>query len=47
MIVVSLMFITKTMRALMAARVERAMNRILGKRGVLAIVIGMVLTVAV
>jgi sodium-dependent phosphate cotransporter len=47
MIVVSLMFITRIMRTLLAARVEQAMNRILGKRGLLAILIGTVITVAV
>jgi sodium-dependent phosphate cotransporter len=47
MIVVSLMFITKIMRRLMAARVERAMNDLLGRRGLLAILLGAILTVAV
>ena len=40
MILVSLYFITKTMRTLLADRVEEALNRVLGKRGILAIVIG-------
>ena len=47
MIVVALLYITRTMRTLMAARVERALNEVLGKRGVLAIFIGTVMTVAV
>ena len=47
MIVVSLMFITKIMRRLMAARVERALNELLGRRGLLGILLGTVLTVAV
>jgi len=47
MIVVSLIFITKIMRHLMAARVERALNEVLGRRGVLAILVGAVMTVAV
>ena len=47
MIVVSLLFITKIMRRLMAARVERAMNEVLGRRGLLGILLGMILTVAV
>lgn len=47
MIVVSLMFITKIMRRLMAAKVERAMNDVLGRRGILGILLGIILTVAV
>ncbi len=47
MIVVALLFITRIMRRLMAARVERAMNELLGHRGLLAMVLGMVMTVAV
>ena len=47
MIVVSLMFITKIMRRLMAAKVERALNEVLGKRGILGILLGILLTVAV
>ncbi len=47
MIVVALLFITRIMRTLMAARVERALNEVLGRRGVLAIVIGAIMTVAV
>lgn len=47
MIVVSLYFITKIMRTLLAARVENILNEVLGKRGYLAIVIGIVITVAV
>jgi sodium-dependent phosphate cotransporter len=47
MIVVALLFITRIMRTLMAARVERALNEVLGKRGVLAILIGTIMTVAV
>ena len=42
-----LIFITKNMRALIAAKLERSLNAILGKSGVLAIVIGMMLTIAV
>ena len=47
MIVVALLFITRIMRTLMAARVEKALNEVLGKRGVLAILIGAIMTVAV
>ena len=47
MIVVALMFITKTMRSLMADRVERALNEVLGRRGVLAMAVGALLTVLV
>ncbi|MDJ0523222.1 MAG: Na/Pi symporter [Planctomycetota bacterium] len=47
MIVVALMFITKTMRSLMADRVERALNDLLGRRGVLAMAIGAILTALV
>lgn len=47
MIVIALMYITKIMRSLMAARVEKALNEVLGKRGILAIFIGTVMTVAV
>lgn len=47
MIVVALIFITKIMRRLMAARVEKALNDVLGRRGVLAIAVGAIMTVAV
>jgi len=44
---VSLYFITRTMRHLLAGRIERAMNRALDSSGVVPILIGAVLTVAV
>ena len=43
----SLMFITKTMRALLAEKLERTLNAALGKSGILAILIGVILTVSV
>ena len=47
MIVVALTYITRTMRSLMADRVERALNEVLGRRGVLAMLVGALLTVLV
>lgn len=47
MIVVALLFITRIMRSLMAERMERALNDVLGRRGILAIFIGAAVTVAV
>ncbi|MFV1959381.1 MAG: Na/Pi symporter [Planctomycetota bacterium] len=47
LIVVALLFITRTMRSLMAARVEVALNRLLKRRGIVGIVIGTAITVAV
>ena len=44
---VSLVFITRTMRVLLAGRIERAMNRALEASGVVPMVIGAGLTVAV
>jgi len=46
-IVVALVFITKTMRALLAGRLEQVLNRALGGRGLLAILVGILMTVAV
>ena len=46
-IIVALIHITRTMRSLMAARVERALNEVLGRRGILAIVVGALMTIAV
>ena len=43
----SLMFITRTMRALLAEKLERTLNAALGKSGLLAILIGVLLTVSV
>ncbi len=42
-----LIMITKTMKSLMLARMEKTLNRVLEKSGVLAILIGALLTVAV
>lgn len=47
LIFVSLYWITRTMRKLLAGRAERALNAALGRSGLLAIVIGIGLTVAV
>ncbi|MDJ0973434.1 MAG: Na/Pi symporter [Planctomycetota bacterium] len=47
MIVLALMNITKTMRSLMADRVERALNEVLGRRGILAMAVGALMTVLV
>lgn len=44
---VSLYFITRTMRQLLAGRIERAMNRALETAGIVPILIGTALTVAV
>ncbi|MCB9831761.1 MAG: Na/Pi symporter [Planctomycetes bacterium] len=43
----ALIWITKIMKGLMLARLERSLNRVLAKSGVLAILIGLVMTVAV
>ncbi len=42
-----LILITKNMRALIQERLERSLNAVLGKSGILAIAIGVILTVAV
>jgi len=48
LIFVALAFITKTMKQLMAGRIERSMNAVLGRGGgVPAIMVGIVMTVAV
>jgi len=46
-IVTSLVVITKTMRALLAGRLEEVLNRALGGRGILAMGVGVLITVAV
>src|SRR5690606_34035346 len=47
-ILVALVFITKNMRRLVADRVERALNALLAKGGgLMAILVGMVITIAV
>ena len=43
----SLLFITRNMKQVMAGTAERSLNRVLGKSGVVGIVVGLVLTVAV
>ena len=43
----ALYFMTKTMRALLAGRMEQALNRALGGRGFLAMGVGILMTVAV
>jgi sodium-dependent phosphate cotransporter len=47
LIVAALTFVTRIMRGLMANRMESALNRILGKSGLLGMLVGVVLTVAV
>lgn len=48
LILSSLVFITRNMKTLIAARVERSMNAILGRGGgIMAIMVGVVITVAV
>jgi sodium-dependent phosphate cotransporter len=46
-IILALIFITKTMRALLAGRLEQALNRALGRSGILAMGVGVIMTVAV
>ncbi|MEE9391556.1 MAG: Na/Pi symporter [Planctomycetota bacterium] len=43
----SLIFITKTMRSLMAERLEKTLNKILARSGIAAIAIGAILTISV
>ena len=43
----SLIWITRTMRALIATRLEQSLNRVLNERGLLAIFIGLLVTVSV
>ena len=47
MIVASLYFITKNMKYLMATRIEKMLNRVLGRSGILGLLIGILMTVAV
>jgi len=47
LIVVSLIYITKNMRTLIAGRMEQALNRVLGRSGLLGMAVGILLTVAV
>ncbi|MEM8884013.1 MAG: Na/Pi symporter [Planctomycetota bacterium] len=46
-IMAALVFITRNMRVLLAGRMERALNRALGRSGILAMGIGVLITVAV
>jgi len=46
-IVFSLLFITKLMRSLLAGRLEQSLNKALGRSGVLAMGVGVLITVAV
>lgn len=43
----SLIWITRTMRALIATRLEQSLNRVLNERGMLGIVVGLLVTVSV
>ena len=47
LIVVALMFITKNMRVLMADRIEKMLNDVLGRSGLLGLIIGILITVSV
>lgn len=47
LIIVALVFITKNMKALMADRIEAWLNRVLRRRGILGLLIGTVITMAV
>ena len=47
LIFVTLTFITKNMRVLVAARIERSLNAALAKSGTVGIVVGMLVTIAV
>jgi len=47
LIVVSLIFITKIMRSLLAGRLEQSLNRVLGRSGIIGMGVGIVITVAV
>ncbi|MEM8947145.1 MAG: Na/Pi symporter [Planctomycetota bacterium] len=47
MIVVALMLITKNMRVLMAHRIEGMLNDVLGRSGLLGLLIGIIITVSV
>jgi len=46
-IVLSLVVITKTMRSLLAGKLEQSLNRALGRSGIIAMGVGVVITVAV
>lgn len=47
-VLIALAFVTKNMKALVAARIERSLNAILGKAGgLVALAVGMVVTIAV
>jgi sodium-dependent phosphate cotransporter len=47
LIFITLAFITKNMRVLVAARIERSLNAALSKSGMVGIIVGMLVTVAV
>jgi len=47
LIVISLLYITRTMRTLVADRMENALNRVLGKSGLLGMLVGVIMTMAV
>ncbi|MHC4938753.1 MAG: Na/Pi symporter [Planctomycetota bacterium] len=46
-IIIALIFITKIMRALLAGRLEQTLNRALGRSGIIAMAVGIIMTVAV
>ena len=47
MIVIALMFITKNMRIVMANHIEKMLNDVLGRSGLLGLIIGVLITVSV
>jgi len=47
LIFLTLTFITKNMRVLVAARIERSLNAVLAKSGVVGMIVGMLVTIAV
>ena len=46
-IIIALYFITKNMKVIMADRIEKLMNRVLGRSALLGLIIGIVITVSV
>ena len=47
LIIFSLVWITRIMRGLLAARVERTLNKVLGRSGLLGMLVGILITVSV
>lgn len=47
LIVIALMFITKNMRIVMANRIEQMLNDVLGRSGLLGLIIGILITISV